>query len=1059
MKRHVRSWLGNLRLRTEEAYHLAQMGSSLFLLGIAYSVGTVLAEAALLGTAGAQWLPTAFVLQQLITFLIGGIYIRWGRDARPHRPFLGLGWIAFFSSIVCSVATYNGALLAPVVLFAIVHGTASLTLIHYHNVRGTLMDAQTTKRILPRIIACFLMGKMTGGLLSLCGEWLPPSFCALMFGILFKLATLIMARPYRAVKPAPPPPANNPIRAGWDALFAHPFCRWILLTTFLIVTSERLLELTSGKLLAVHHSVKDLTHILGLFTAASSLVAAFIQVVVVSPIVSRLGPARATFLFPLMSMSAIVFTFLVPTNLMGALVCRFAYAFLPAATVDPTWGLLEGGMPVKMARNMRVLKNALLRPVATLLVASGAITWFLPSPLHGAAAGVAAIGVLIVLAPGLYARTWLDMIKDRGSSRGDLRHIQVPRDGDPIWAEVTTAMTGDDPDAGDAALELVESAGTPGAMRAAIGALEASQHGLGRARVLEVLGRMGWQPPPPWIQRLGQDVPAVRSELYLIPPSDADLLAGLASKESASFARISAAAFLLTREPGREDLRKLIEDALRSSSPSRVCLGLRAASRSGDESFLPLVLELGAHSADRVRRTALQPLRRFGQREALENVVRGDQNGGIRASALVEVSRLDRHRAQKLSPGLLGDPSGQVRRTAAQLVEECGAAALRAVRDLARDSRRSWRLREECLLLTARIVPSTRVHQVVSRQEIRRALRLDKLIRKIPPESPHRGVWVARELLEDEVALSFYVATRALCVFLAEDIFDTTLEKLRSNQANVRSQALEVLSSHLPQGVPPAMLHLVKDVDDLARLYIGSSMMGFPLARSGQRVAPTTASPQELVDAFHDLLPEASPYVRSSLLWAIHDLTGQVPEVIPLHPLETDTLSWLASPVYPDGMALLARIAFLKGTEFFSGFTAEELHMLAQVAQVNRYTTGQALFRQGEKADELFIVLKGTVDVVLEHPGPELSIQQLGPKEIVGELGLFDGHPRSASVIALGPVEALSLSRTDLMEVLAQSPTVAMAFLKTLAVRLRRSTAQVAGGALGVCPLPTATTK
>lgn len=45
------------------------------------------------------------------------------------------------------------------------------------------------------------------------------------------------------------------------------------------------------------------------------------------------------------------------------------------------------------------------------------------------------------------------------------------------------------------------------------------------------------------------------------------------------------------------------------------------------------------------------------------------------------------------------------------------------------------------------------------------------------------------------------------------------------------------------------------------------------------------------------------------------------------------------------------------------------------------------------------------------------------------------------------------------MEVLAQSPTVTTAFLKTLAQRRRRSTAQVAGGALGACPLPPATAK
>lgn len=46
----------------------------------------------------------------------------------------------------------------------------------------------------------------------------------------------------------------------------------------------------------------------------------------------------------------------------------------------------------------------------------------------------------------------------------------------------------------------------------------------------------------------------------------------------------------------------------------------------------------------------------------------------------------------------------------------------------------------------------------------------------------------------------------------------------------------------------------------------------------------------------------------------------------------------------------------------------------------------------------------------------------VGPEQLVGELGIFDGLPRSTTAIAVEPVGALSLERSDLVEALAQSP-------------------------------------
>jgi len=68
--------------------------------------------------------------------------------------------------------------------------------------------------------------------------------------------------------------------------------------------------------------------------------------------------------------------------------------------------------------------------------------------------------------------------------------------------------------------------------------------------------------------------------------------------------------------------------------------------------------------------------------------------------------------------------------------------------------------------------------------------------------------------------------------------------------------------------------------------------------------------------------------------------------------------------------------------------------------------------------------------------GP-LVLAELGPNEIVGEVGILDGGARTATVTALAPTRTLELHRTVIAVVLIQYPAVAADLLRTLSRRLR----------------------
>jgi len=102
-----------------------------------------------------------------------------------------------------------------------------------------------------------------------------------------------------------------------------------------------------------------------------------------------------------------------------------------------------------------------------------------------------------------------------------------------------------------------------------------------------------------------------------------------------------------------------------------------------------------------------------------------------------------------------------------------------------------------------------------------------------------------------------------------------------------------------------------------------------------------------------------------------------------------------------------------------------------------RYEDGQEIVRQGDAGDCMFVVLGGKVEVVQEREGREVHLSDLGQGELFGEMSLFCGEPRSATVRAKGDASVLTVDRRTLLGHIQQDPTVAFNVIEALAGRLR----------------------
>ncbi|HEX8996035.1 MAG TPA: Crp/Fnr family transcriptional regulator [Ktedonobacterales bacterium] len=151
-----------------------------------------------------------------------------------------------------------------------------------------------------------------------------------------------------------------------------------------------------------------------------------------------------------------------------------------------------------------------------------------------------------------------------------------------------------------------------------------------------------------------------------------------------------------------------------------------------------------------------------------------------------------------------------------------------------------------------------------------------------------------------------------------------------------------------------------------------------------------------------------------------------------------------ATATRPDVAALGEHAQFLAGISLFATLDVEELRDLAAVTRRHAFHQGELIFHRDDPGATLFVIKSGRVRIFISsQEGQEVALAVFGPGEAFGELALFDGQPRSASAVAIEPVETYCIQRADFIAVATRRPRIALQMLATLSHRLRQTDAMV----------------
>ena len=141
------------------------------------------------------------------------------------------------------------------------------------------------------------------------------------------------------------------------------------------------------------------------------------------------------------------------------------------------------------------------------------------------------------------------------------------------------------------------------------------------------------------------------------------------------------------------------------------------------------------------------------------------------------------------------------------------------------------------------------------------------------------------------------------------------------------------------------------------------------------------------------------------------------------------------------------RVELLQSMPVFGGVSKETLEFFIDHASIQSLLPGDYFFHEGDDAVSMFVLERGKVAVSKLWNDEDHLLKHLGQGDCFGEMALLDLYPRSASVMAVEPCDAIELGHADLLKLyqhdLEQFTIIQMNISREISRRLRSADRQL----------------
>ena len=141
-------------------------------------------------------------------------------------------------------------------------------------------------------------------------------------------------------------------------------------------------------------------------------------------------------------------------------------------------------------------------------------------------------------------------------------------------------------------------------------------------------------------------------------------------------------------------------------------------------------------------------------------------------------------------------------------------------------------------------------------------------------------------------------------------------------------------------------------------------------------------------------------------------------------------------------MSIEEEVEILRRIPLFANIEPAKLKLMCFASERITYKEGQSLFEQGDVGDAAFIIIDGSADVIVTRDTP-MVVAQVGKDDIVGEIAILMGIPRTATVTTTSELTALKVTKDLFFRMITDFPEMGVEIMRVLAQRLEQTTAQL----------------
>jgi len=989
------------------------------LISVAQTVGLAGSEALFLGRLGAQHLPTAFILASISTVGASLVYASVVGKTRNDSLQVAI-LLGFAASLgVSCLFLWRGDAWVLVALYCAFYVAQAVFInLHFWTFAADFFDTLSSKRLFPLFSVGSSTGGIIGGVLStLLSQELPTEFLIIRWAtglVLAAILTRLAAQHLRRWTPVGHAEADESSVEGMQNalrfLRRSPLSVGLLFSVVGMVFALFLLQYLYMDIFArTFESPEALARFIGIYLAVSNGIELLVGHSVTPWLIGRLGIAQANLVHPLLTVLTFAALFFDP-RLYVAVIARANRELLNDSLASPIRMLTFNALPFRFRGRVRALIDGIvsfgamsIAGVALLLVGTEVDQRWLVLAGAGAA-------ILYGMANLIVRREYLrSLISELRSGRLDLDELKGDLGGGD-FAELAERWPG---------LLLAELQHPPTTLLeiapvlAERGFLDplyaAARHPHPRVRIT-CLDALAPIPDPRLAALLLSALEDPEVEVCLSALRNADAAQPRSSEMDAQLRRllehpeprVRAAAALRLREDGYTTLSGMVEDAESSEAIAALdtlplelldhaIARLDATDPSVRSAALDCVTRLARPhplSSDELLRELRHPSPQV--RAAAARALRANPDPAQAipiASALDDLTRAVRDESA-LALAQLGEPGLEAAKTPLGSSRMWTAdAAVRAV-----DS-----IRSPAAELALGRAFGERVHRAWSALAAQRAL---------PQEDDSLPLRFLRATLESAQTRHCWVAFRILETREDPGVVRSVQKSLGAGTSRQRSDALELLCN-LGDRSSSQLLSLLLENGPV------------------EDTLPTVAATLDLPSTFEEVLAEAR---SSSNRWLR---------------MAADGCLAVRSGAPVEEEKTMENLLALRSVSLFANLSFEQLEAIKKVMKEAQYVEGEAVVTEGERGEDLFVLIEGEARAYKRYGTPEqVYLSTFAPVSYFGEIAILDSAPRSATVVVTKGARLLSLDGDRFKELILQAPEISFEIFRVLTARIRAAEAR-----------------